>query len=215
MKTLLVVAVLAVPAWASPLPKPDRGGVPESKLFDYGVMGPPATPAIVAAANDALATALPAGAFQASWDSIRQNYRPPAWFADAKFGIFRHWGLYAVPAHHNEWYEKHMYDRDLAWHAEHFGPPESFGYKDFILRFTAEKFDPDAWAELFRRAGARLVMPTAQHHDNFALWDSAVTPFNAKRMGRTVTWSVISAQPCARPECASAFPTTASRTSAS
>lgn len=180
---LPILLVLGLPAGATPLPKPDRGGVPESKLYDYGVMGPPATPAIVAAANAALATPLPPGPFQANWDSIRRNYRPPAWFADAKFGIFLHWGLYAVPAHHNEWYEKNMYGADAAWHAAHFGPPETFGYKDFIPRFTADKFDPDAWADLFRRAGARLVMPTAQHHDNFALWDSAVTPFNAKRMG--------------------------------
>ncbi|GAB3453737.1 alpha-L-fucosidase [Massilia terrae] len=183
VKALLVLLAAAFSANAAPLPKPDRGGVPESKLYDYGVMGPPATPAIVSAANAGLATALPAGPYQANWNSIRKNYQPPAWFAGAKFGIFLHWGVYAVPAYHNEWYEKHMYDRDLAWHTEHFGLPEKFGYKDFIPQFTAEKFDPDAWAELFRRAGARLVMPTAQHHDNFALWDSAVTPFNAKRMG--------------------------------
>jgi alpha-L-fucosidase len=183
MKAVLVLLALALPASATPLPKPDRGGVPESTLYDYGVMGPPATPAIVAAANAALDTPLPPGPFQANWASIRQNYRPPAWFADAKFGIFLHWGLYAVPAYHNEWYEKHMYGEDLAWHTAHFGAPEAFGYKDFIPKFTADQFDPDAWADLFRRAGARLVMPTAQHHDNFALWDSAVTPFNAKRMG--------------------------------
>jgi alpha-L-fucosidase len=183
MKTLILLLAFAIPAAAKPLPKPDRGGVPESKLFDFGGMGPPATPAIVAAANAAVPTALPPGPFQANWDSIRQNYRPPAWFADAKFGIFLHWGLYSVPAHHNEWYEKHMYGSDLTWHTEHYGPPEKFGYKDFIPLFTADKFDPAAWADLFRRAGARLVMPTAQHHDNFALWDSAVTPFNAKRMG--------------------------------
>lgn len=181
--SVLLALALALPAAASPLPKPDRGGVPESRLFDYGVMGPPATAAIVAAAEAAAPGAMPSGPFEAGWDSIRRHYRPPAWFADAKFGIFLHWGVYAVPAYHNEWYEKHMYGADLAWHTEHYGPPEHVGYKDFIPRFTADKFDPDAWAELFRRAGARFVMPTAQHHDNFALWDSAVTPFNAMRMG--------------------------------
>jgi alpha-L-fucosidase len=184
MKPLLLLLALALPASAATqLPKPDRGGVPESTLFDYGGMGPPATPAIVAAANAAVATALPPGPYRADWDSIRQNFQPPAWFNDAKFGIFLHWGLYSVPAHHNEWYEKHMYGADLAWHTQTFGPPEKFGYKDFIPLFKADKFQPDAWADLFRRAGARLVVPTAQHHDNFALWDSAVTPFNAKRMG--------------------------------
>jgi alpha-L-fucosidase len=190
MKSLVVLLALSfsaeVPASAqpqAPLQKPDRGGVPESNLYDYGVMGPPATPAIVAAADAAVATPMPPGPFRADWDSIERNYRPPAWFADAKFGIFLHWGLYAVPAHHNEWYEKHMYGADLAWHTSAFGAPERFGYKDFIPLFTQEKFNADEWASLFRRAGARLVMPSAQHHDNFALWDSDVTPFNAKKMG--------------------------------
>jgi alpha-L-fucosidase len=76
-----------------------------------------------------------------------------------------------------------MYGADRKWHAEHFGSPDKFGYKDFIPLFTQEKFDPVAWATLFRKSGARFVVPTAQHHDNFALWDSRVTPFNAKAMG--------------------------------
>ncbi|MDL2357028.1 MAG: alpha-L-fucosidase [Pseudomonadota bacterium] len=183
MKLLLVLLAIALPAGADTLPKPDRGSVPASSLYDYGVMGPPATPAIVAAADAAVKTALPPGPFRADWDSIARNYQVPAWFHDAKFGIFLHWGLYAVPAHHNEWYEKHMYGADLAWHTQAFGAPEQFGYKDFIPRFTQEKFKADEWASLFRRAGARLVMPSAQHHDNFAMWDSDVTPFNAMKMG--------------------------------
>ena len=182
MKSLIVLLAFALPASAQ-LPKPDRGTVPESTLYDYGVMGPPATPAIVAAADAAVATPMPPGPFRADWDAIARNYRAPAWFHDAKFGIFLHWGLYAVPAHHNEWYEKHMYGADLAWHTQAFGAPAQFGYKDFIPLFTQEKFKADEWAGRFKRAGARLVMPSAQHHDNFALWDSDVTPFNAKQMG--------------------------------
>lgn len=168
---------------AEPLPLPDRAGVPPSKLYDYGVMGPPATPAIVAAALEQAGTRLPAGPFAASWASIGQHYRSPSWFEDAKFGIFIHWGLFAVPAFHNEWYEKHMYAARREWHAENFGPHERFGYKDFIPLFKHEKFDATQWAALFKQAGARLVMPSAQHHDNFALWDSQVTPFNSVKMG--------------------------------
>src|SRR4051794_20962209 len=111
------------------LPKPDRGGVPESKLYDYGVMGPPATPDIVAAADRAVTKSLPAGPFAPTWESILKNYKTPAWFLNAKFGIFMHWGLYAVPAHGSEWYEKHMYGSLRQWHAENFGPQETFGYK--------------------------------------------------------------------------------------
>lgn len=146
--------------------------------------GPPASPETVAAAA-AAGPPLVKGPFVATWDSIRANYRVPGWFVDAKFGIMLHWGLYAVPAHASEWYCKHMYGNPgiTAWHTEHFGPPDKFGYKDFIPKFTCEKFDPDAWAELFKKAGARYVVPTAEHHDGFALWDSALTKWNAKTMG--------------------------------
>ena len=135
------------------------------------------------AANQLVTTPLPPGPFAPTWDSLAQNYRTPSWFEDAKFGIFMHWGVYSAAAHHNEWYEKHMYGADAQWHAQHFGPQETFGYKDLIPLFTAAQWNPASWAELFRKSGARLVMGMAQHHDNFALWDSAVTPFNAKQLG--------------------------------
>lgn len=146
-------------------------------------MAPETRLEVVEAAVAALPSKIPAGPFQPTWESLKENYRVPAWFYEAKFGIFMHWGVYSVPAHHNEWYEKHMYGAERQWHTEHFGPPDKFGYKDFIPLFTQEKFDPDAWAELFQKAGAKFVVPTAQHHDNFALWDSQVTRFNAKAMG--------------------------------
>jgi alpha-L-fucosidase len=109
----------------------------------------------------------------------------PDWFRDAKFGIFMHWGLYAVPAHASEWYEKHLYGNAgiTQWHTEKFGPLDKFGYKDFIPMFKCEKFNPDAWAALFKKAGAKVIIPTAEHHDGFALWDSAVNKYNAKQMG--------------------------------
>ena len=96
-----------------------------------------------------------------------------------------HWGLYAVPAHQSEWYATHMYNNPeiIKWHTEHFGPPDKFGYKDFIPLFKAEKFDPDAWAALFKAAGAKYIIPTAEHHDGFALWDSKLTKWDAMDMG--------------------------------
>jgi alpha-L-fucosidase len=125
------------------------------------------------------------GPVKPTWESLKENYKVPQWFIGAKFGLFMHWGLFSVPAHHNEWYEKHMYTNSGigAWHKEHFGPQDKFGYKDFIPLFTQDKFDPDAWAELFKKSGAKFVIPTAEHHENFAMWDSEVTPFNAKQMG--------------------------------
>lgn len=180
---LATLLAAAGPASAQSLPKPDMGGAPPSDLYDYGVMGPPATPSIVAAASAAVTKPMAPGPVQPTWESVARNYQTPSWFEDAKFGIFMHWGLYSAAAHHNEWYEKHMYGADREWHAANFGPQETFGYKEFMPLFTVAKWDPDAWATLFKRSGARFVMPTAQHHDNFALWDSDVTRYNSVDMG--------------------------------
>jgi alpha-L-fucosidase len=151
---------------------------------DYD-MAPETTLEVVNAAVAMIPTKLPPGPFQPTWDSLKENYQVPQWFVDAKFGLFMHWGLYSVPAHHNEWYEKHMYTdgADGQWHVGHFGPQDQFGYKDFIPLFTQSNFNANAWAELFKKSGAKFVVPTAEHHENFAMWDSAVTPFNAMQMG--------------------------------
>jgi alpha-L-fucosidase len=182
--TLLLSLAAASPAAPPPPPAaPAANPLAEGgNAADYD-MAPETRLEVVQAAVASLPPALPPGPVQPTWESLQANYRVPQWFVDAKFGLFMHWGLYAVPAYHNEWYEKHMYAQFRDWHREHFGPQDRFGYKDFIPMFTAEKFDPAAWAELFRKSGARYVIPTAQHHDEFALWDSAVTPFNAMRMG--------------------------------
>ncbi|HVZ64566.1 MAG TPA: alpha-L-fucosidase [Lacunisphaera sp.] len=116
------------------------------------------------------------------WKAIDQ--RPnPAWWSDAKFGIFIHWGPYSVPAfskvgEYAEWYWRDLRDEKRRSHAEvkafHdrvYGP--GFTYADFIPQFRAELFDPEQWAELFRRAGAKYVVLTSKHHDGFALWPSA------------------------------------------
>ena len=68
-------------------------------------------------------------------------------------------------------------------HLQHYGHPSRFGYKDFIPLFTAEKFDPDEWAELFQRAGAKFAGPVGEHHDGFAMWDTRYSEWNAARMG--------------------------------
>ena len=125
----------------------------------------------------------PEGPYEATWKSLEQSYRTPEWFMDAKFGIFIHWGVYSVPAAGSEWYPKHMYNAMSRDHQKRWGKQSLFGYKDFIPMFKAEKFDAKAWAELFRKAGARYVIPTAEHHDGFAMYDSQLTKWNAKQMG--------------------------------
>jgi alpha-L-fucosidase len=116
----------------------------------------------------------------------QQNYADPVWFRDAKFGIMMHWGIYSVPAHASEWYVRYMYGGNagvMQWHTEHYGPPTKFGYKDFLPMYTAAKWDPDAWAALFKKAGAKYVLAPGEHHDGFSNWDSKINPYNAVNYG--------------------------------
>ena len=150
--------------------------------FATAQSGPPATPEIVAAAAAAKTPVVP-GPFEPTWDSIREHYTVPQWFIDAKFGITMHWGLFSVAAYHNEWYERYMYTTFADWHAQHFGPQDQFGYKDFIPLFKATDFNADDLAALVKESGAKYFMPTVEHHDGFSLWKSATNPYNAYNMG--------------------------------
>ncbi len=127
--------------------------------------------------------------YQANWASI--DSRPiPEWFQDAKFGIFIHWGLYAVPAwapanadigiyaKYAEWYWyriMHANDKAGQLFREHHNTiyGEHHQYQDFAPQFTATYFDPDEWAALFNRAGANYVVLTSKHHEGYTLWPSA------------------------------------------
>ena len=125
------------------------------------------------------------GPFRARWRSL-EGYRAPSWFRNAKFGIFIHWGVFSVPAFQNEWYSRNMYVKgSLAYEYQRavYGPQSKVGYKNFIPQFTMAKFDPKAWAALFKRAGARYVVPVAEHSDGFADYDCKFTLWNSVRMG--------------------------------
>lgn len=138
--------------------------------------------------------------FDENWESL-QNYRIPEWMKDAKFGIFIHWGPHAVAEKYSDWYARWMYhDEGLIdhltgeikgttphpaylHHIEKFGPHNKVGYKDIIPMWTMENFNPKEWVELFRKAGAQYVIPVAEHHDGFAIYESSITPHDAAAMG--------------------------------
>jgi len=128
---------------------------------------------------------VPEGPFQPTWESL-ENFTVPDWYRDGKFGLFIHWGVYSVPAFGNEWYPRNMYvqgSKEFEHHVATYGPQSEFGYKDFIPMFKAENYDPNHWANLFRQAGAKFVVPVAEHHDGFALYDSDLTEWCAAKMG--------------------------------
>ena len=125
------------------------------------------------------------GPFQANWQSL-EAYQVPDWYRDGKFGIFIHWGAYSVPAFESEWYPRNMYLRKeptFKHHVATFGPQNKFGYKDFLPKFTAEHFDAKHWAEVFRKSGAKYVVPVAEHHDGFPMYDCSFTEWSAAKMG--------------------------------
>lgn len=125
------------------------------------------------------------GKYKDTWESLQQ-YHVPQWYEKAKFGIFIHWGIYSVPAFGSEWYSRNMYiqgSKEYEHHIKTYGKHKDFGYKDFIPMFKAEKFNAEEWIELFKEAGAEYVMPVAEHHDGFQMYDSELSEWNAKNMG--------------------------------
>ena len=143
--------------------------------------------------------------YEPQWDSLSRHQQAPKWFRDAKFGIYFHWGPYAVPAFGNEHYPRTMYGhisgkkpkpkkaatkgigfqtyREHEFHIRTYGQPKTFEYHDLFPLFTAQSFNAEEWADLFFLAGAKFAGPVAMHHDGFAMWDSAVTPWNSMAIG--------------------------------
>lgn len=134
---------------------------------------------------DTIDAVIARGPYQATWESLSE-YMVPRWYKEAKFGIFIHWGVYSVPAFNNEWYSRNMYiqgSEEYEHHIKTYGRHSDFGYKDFIPLFTAENFNADAWADLFHKAGAKYVVPVAEHHDGFQMYRSEISHWNAWEMG--------------------------------
>ena len=125
------------------------------------------------------------GRYKADWTSL-SHHKVPDWYRNDKLGIFIHWGVYSVPGYGNEWYSRNMYDEnspEFEHHVKTYGAHKDFGYKDFIPMFRAEKFDAEKWISIFRAAGIKYVMPVAEHHDGFAMYETQFNRWNAKEMG--------------------------------
>jgi alpha-L-fucosidase len=145
--------------------------------------------------------------YTATWASVDAHTGAPAWFQDAKLGVYFHWGAFSVPAFYSEWYPSSIYDKDnirntgvYAHHMQMYGDPYGdWPYEKFFIgandkkgNFTifapktvanGGKWDPDAWAALIANSGARFAGPVAEHHDGFSMWDSKVNPWNSVAYG--------------------------------
>ncbi|QNR85267.1 alpha-L-fucosidase [Pedobacter riviphilus] len=133
--------------------------------------------------------------YEANWASL--DKRPvPEWFKDAKFGIFITWGVYSVPAYapkgqYAEWYQNWLENKafkgDVArYHKNVFGDKT---YYDLAKDFKAELFNPDEWATLIEKSGAKYAVPVAKHHDGFSWWPNKYSsqvwgfPWSATEVG--------------------------------
>uniref|UniRef100_A0A665TP08 Alpha-L-fucosidase n=1 Tax=Echeneis naucrates TaxID=173247 RepID=A0A665TP08_ECHNA len=118
---------------------------------------------------------LTAARFTPDWASL--DARPlPAWYDEAKLGIFIHWGVFAVPGFDSEWFWWHWQgqkppdSRCVKYMADNY--PAGFTYQEFAPQFRAQFFDPEEWADIFRASGAKYVVLTAKHHEGFTNWGS-------------------------------------------
>lgn len=133
------------------------------------------------------------------------THQMPEWFRDAKLGIFIHWGLYSVPAYatptwelgaapeganwflnnpYAEWYLNTLrfgHGPTYEYHTKTYG--KDFPYENFVDMWKAEKWNPAEWATLFKKAGAKYVVPVTKHHDGYCLWNSQYTSYNSYKSG--------------------------------
>ena len=89
------------------------------------------------------------------------------WFSRKRFGMFIHWGLYAIPA----WHEQILWRGDI----------RRRDYEKLVGEFNPRQFDPDAWLDVLQEAGMEYLCITTKHHDGFCLWDTAYTDYNVMR----------------------------------
>lgn len=117
------------------------------------------------------------GPFTATKQSLA-GFRAPAWFTDAKFGIWSHWGPQSG-VEYGDWFARTMYmegTKEYKWHLENYGHPSKSGYKDLVPLFKGAKWDPEHLMDLYVKAGAKYFVSMGVHHDNFDMWNSKYQP---------------------------------------
>jgi alpha-L-fucosidase len=125
------------------------------------------------------------GPFKPTWESLKEQYKVPDWFRDAKFGIWAHWSAQCVPES-GDWCAREMYIQGNAkynTHVQKYGHPSEFGFMEIDNLWKAEKWDPQALIEKYKKVGAKYFVALANHHDNFDNYDSTHHEWNSVRVG--------------------------------
>ena len=123
--------------------------------------------------------------FQPTWTSLVENYQAPAWFAEAKFGIWAHWSAQCVPEM-GDWYARNMYHQGHPAYDDHlkrYGHPTISGFMEIDNLWKAERWEPEKLLSLYERAGAKYFVALANHHDNFDAYDSRYHGWNSVKIG--------------------------------
>ena len=125
------------------------------------------------------------GKFKPTWESL-QTYQVPAWYQNAKFGMWAHWGPQCEPEA-GDWYARGMYEEgsdQYNFHVKKYGHPSVFGFKDVINEWKADQWNPEELVALYKSAGARYFIAMGNHHDNFDMFDSKYQKnWNSTRIG--------------------------------
>lgn len=122
------------------------------------------------------------GKFKDNWESLSQ-FKVPSWYRAGRFGIFIHWGVFSVPAIQTEWYPRLMYikgQKSNFHHNKTYGM--NFEYRQFVDMFKPEKFNADEWVDIFKKSGAKYIMPVGEHHDGIKMYASELNRWNMQEL---------------------------------
>ena len=195
-KVMAAEGVAIVDLWAAVKPQQDKLQGPRNVHFrpeGSEVLGKEVAAAIRTSLDgmEIINVPIADGPCKPTWQSLGDHFKCPAWWRQAKIGVWLFWGPMSV-GEEGDWYAKWMYMPKHAWgtytsvypsHLETFGHPSQSGFKDLLPLWKAEKWEPEKLMALYKRAGARYVLAQGQHHDNFDNWDSKYQPWNSVKIG--------------------------------
>lgn len=118
------------------------------------------------------------GPFQDNWESL-SAFKMPQWYQEGRFGLFIHWGVYSVPATESEWYPRLCY---IKGHPSYFHRRKTYGpnadYRQLVEQFDPKHFNADEWLDVFKKSGAKYIMPVGEHHDGVKMYQSDLNRWN-------------------------------------